>query len=424
MPSALRIIALIAAFASAVSPLCRGQQAQPKQATPAVSRVHILYFGADGGVSAGQGDVHFTCVVRNDGALPLPEGAAHVRCFTISGLDYTSGDMRPALPEMRAGEAVAIHWRLAPTDTVTPLAAGVVLLPNNVEAASATQRADSQPATQQANVGPDYAVAVVPRVARLESLDMPATLHPGAPWARTAEGIGAVGNDRVRVEAVLSRTGSPILIESSRAVPTGPWIDTAVIFPVLLVRSAVPGARSWDKDFRCTGLHAEMPTEAGTLKLEGAVGDGWTALVTLTAQKDTCAIAGSVRVTARWSEHVSSMELFGVSVPEHTPVPGEIGVPVEVNLKPPAFGADACVDATNVDGITTGFAWPGESPLPQWQWQRRELDGADGESHLAVRWTPPGPSADVAAGATLSLNFRLFALVGSTDVHDALRFAH
>src|SRR5579872_6346536 len=99
--------------------LQRAARADPPAA--AAPDLQVEYVGSDKGFAVSGQSVGVLCVIRNVGSAPLPENAARVRCYPLTGMDFMEGQLWPTLPALAPNQAVAYRWRLALTDDATPL---------------------------------------------------------------------------------------------------------------------------------------------------------------------------------------------------------------------------------------------------------------------------------------------------------------
>src|SRR5206468_1763079 len=61
------------------------------------------------------------------GSGALPESAARIRCYPLTGLDFMGGQLWPNIPALNPKQAVAFRWRLAVSDSSTPLVFSVLI---------------------------------------------------------------------------------------------------------------------------------------------------------------------------------------------------------------------------------------------------------------------------------------------------------
>ncbi|HLV79030.1 MAG TPA: hypothetical protein VKT32_02075 [Chthonomonadaceae bacterium] len=412
----------------AVQPGLQGTAPTP-DAQPAPD-VRVEYFGPARGYATGTADVDMVCVVRNEGNVSLPDRRLRLRCYILSGLDYTTGETMPLLPALAPGQAVAYHWRLTPTDASSPLAVAALLTnvpPPAPGAAGVTAPASGAgkgpsapspetPAMPPA-IAPGAALAVIPRLVTSPS-DLP---DLKAPAANASPERAWIGNDRVLMRVLASRDHLPLLLLSAKQGPG--WRTVATGVSLVRVLSSEDGQQPWWETFRWQGARVTNDKTAATLTLTGTAGSRWQAELTLQSGRDTCVIQGRLRLTP-----LEAMRLQGVQLPTLIPanvepaalaVASGVATPVAADISP--LPQDQRVAAGLQDRVTFGLAWPSESPLPGWRGTRQP------ESPVAprcgMRWeSDEGRAELVSRGQTLEFPFRLFAFTPSDTVKDAARF--
>ncbi len=399
----------------------------------------VEYFGAEGGYAVGTQSVTFLGIVRNVGAMPLPERALRLRCLPIAGLDYTTGDTLPFLPALARNQAVAFRWRFAPPQATGPLIAGLLLerappaVPmsngNGMSARTSPRgpltlgksEPPAVPEPETGNIpGARVTLAVVPRFSVAPRL-APVNALDGQPYARLEPNQARIGNDRVQAQVLATERRQPLLMLAGR--DASQWHIVATSTALFSVLAGEDGQTPWRETFRWRDSRVREDRDGAQLTLVGEAGSRWGVELILDARRDTAALSGRLRLTAR-----RTLRCFGVQLPRLlTPVnryaaePAN-GAPLAVEeADAPAF-AETNIAADRANGVTFGIAWPSAPPLDGWRWSRLP-GGGDAPGLLGAQAMSDARGAVVVAGATLEFPFRLFAFGPSDTIRDALRFA-
>lgn len=396
-------------------------QAQTEATLPAEARIE--YFGADRGYAVGAQEVILLCIVRNVGDTPLPENALRLRCYAVAGLDYTSGDLTPALPALAAGQAVAYRWRLVPSERSGPMVVAALLERSSAIAGRAGGPRVVPNASQDATPTPQTSLTVIPRFgAPPRASAIP--LKPGDPPLAGGNNQAAwVGNHLVQARILSAERRLPALALLGRS--GAEWRQLALATPLFEVRAAEEGQLPWWETFRWRDMRTEQDQNKATLRLRGDVGTRWGAEFTLTSLRDTGALTGTLRLTAR-----RNLRLYGLRLPRLLAEAEPSNVPpakangsvyllpgTETKLPP-----NVMVAATRYQGITFGLSWPSAGPFAEWK-ARRSLGGDPLFAPiLSGEWESDSRGNIVLAGATLEFSLKLFAIGPSETLLDALRF--
>jgi len=113
-----RLAALLGILMALFSPAASAQAPaapMPPASNPPMPELRVEYLGAEKGYAVGTKDFTLLCVVRNVGMAPLPDKTLRLRCYTLVGLDYTSGELTPLVPALAPNQALAFRWRLTPS---------------------------------------------------------------------------------------------------------------------------------------------------------------------------------------------------------------------------------------------------------------------------------------------------------------------
>lgn len=410
----------------------RGGQPILAQSQPVKSpSVVIETFAAEKGYIVGGESVVLLCVVRNVGADAVPEGVLRLRCYPVSGLDYTNGNMLPTLPALAPGDGVAYRWRLNPSDMRMALVAGVILEPlaNASDAPlQSPQPVAPQPAAVSPSVlplgAPQLAFAVVPRLAHAPGMgEIPGYKDPLA-HAVQREDDGLLVNGRVGVRVQLGERRDPILTLAAKQGAN--WQNLTSSLGLVRLDVGEEGQLPWWQSLRCQRMRVHEDRDSATLTLNGNIGTGCRAEVTLEMRPDTCVIVGHLHLVALRALRIAGIELpvllTGQTAIDTPPVPAGRAdgsatlLPKTASLLPD----DARLTAVHGGGATFGVAWPDSPVLPfvptvAWKWNR--LPENTGVQATGI---PTGDA--VPSGSVIDCQFRIFAFAPSGTVRDALRF--
>ncbi|MDE2127101.1 MAG: hypothetical protein KGJ62_10965 [Armatimonadetes bacterium] len=350
-----------------------------------------------------------------------------MQCSPAFGMDYTSGNTRPMLPALPAGQAVAFRWTFDANTDGAPMAASAILKPAalpdptaiNLNAAEALSTRAVPPAIADPPVLPaTIGLAEVPMLAAQgagETLNGPVT---GIPWARTAGGIGAIGNGLLRVRVSACRNGAALLSLDSGSGAA--WNAAAYACGVIRVCTASPGQSAWWRRFTVATLAASETPDSAVLTLHGKVGRGWNAIITLTVTRDTGVIQGQVQLTA-----VRNMELATLQLPMLYPANADsllnapVGVPQPVPI--PAEEPIGARLAMVKDGSATALSWSATPPLPGWTAQPVEPATSSIPAPSGVEWSAGVTPVGVNPGTSITIPFRLLVLPGANAAAEAPR---
>ncbi|HZO90911.1 MAG TPA: hypothetical protein VFB38_21480 [Chthonomonadaceae bacterium] len=422
-----------------------GTPSAPTSAPPPAPNIHIEFFGAERGYAVGTESVVFLCVVRNVGTAPLPENALRLRLFPAAGLDYTSGDTMPGLPALAPNQAVAFRWRLQPSDATGPLVAAVLFEPGAPSAEptrgpAPPSSAGIAPSAPQGVIGVAQ-VTAPPASAPSPPVPMPVpravlTVVPrfasgprvmGAsdrlPAARVQSGRAWVGNDRVGVQVVAAEGRLPVLLLAGKEGQDWRALSTGV--PLIQVQSGEEGQTPWWETFRWRNWQVTGDKDSATLILQGTLGARWRAEVHLTAQSNTAAINGRLRLIP-----LRTMRLYGVRLPRlladneaaNGAPPKADGTGVAVASETSLLPETARIAASHVGTMTFGLTWPSALPLSGWRAAPLPTGDAERLRVLGVQLEGDPQGALFTRGTPVEFTFRLFAFAPSFTLRDASRF--
>ncbi len=409
--AALRAGSVFLAWLALAAGRSLGSPLPPAQTGP-TPQVRVDYFEAERGYTVRQDDVVLLCVVHNVGGVALPEKTLRLHCLPLAGLDYTSGDTRPPLPALAPDQSVAFRWRFTATDIGTTPVAAVLVEP-------ITGVSGPDVATQAA----DVALAVAPRFDAVPHFGAPIAGADVAPQAGFVGGEAWLGSNRVGLRVFSSMRGEPILLLAVRI--GADWQTAALGLPLARVLTGEAGQVPWWQSFRWRQTRSRSDKDTATLTLVGAVGDCWHAELEFTTRRDTGAVEGRLRLTARRNTRFQALQLprLLLGSPERDTSRAD-GSPTLLPPFTPALTPDTRVAATRTpSGTTCGLTWPLATPLAGWAWTPLPTADPDTMQALGVRCVGPTPGDLILVGATVEFPFRLFALAPSDTVRDALRFA-
>ncbi len=400
-----------------------------QQATKSPSVV-IETFAPEKGYIVGGESVVLLCVVRNVGADAVPENMLRLRCYPVSGLDYTNGNMLPTLPALAPGDGVAFRWRLNPSDMRMAPVAGVILEPlaSAPDAPRTPQPVAQQPGPVSTSLPlltpPQLAFAVVPRLVHVPGMgDVPGYKDPLA-HAVQREDDALLVNGRVGVHVQLGERRDAILTLAAKEGAN--WQNLASSLGLVRLNAGEEGQLPWWQSFRCQRMRVQEDRDSATLTLNGNIGTACRAELTLEMRPDTCIIIGHLHLVALRALRVAGMELpvlltaqSAIDVP---PVPAgrADGSPTLLPKTGTLLPDDSRLAAVHGVGATFGVAWPDNPILPfvpisAWKWNR--LPENTGVQAAGI---PTGDA--MASGSVIDCQFRLFAFAPSGTVRDALRF--
>ena len=387
------------------------------QAPPVNPPIRVEYFGAERGFAIGMQAVTMLCVLRNTGAAPIAENTLRLRCYTLAGLDYTTGETWPVLPSIGAGQTVAYRWVLVPAANGGPLIASALITENKPINVAAPGPANDF----AANFAPQAVLNVIPRLAAEPKLDPPNVPPGAAPQAVASEDSAWLGNERVGVRIVAAGNREPILLLGGKF--GADWKLLALSASLFSVLSGEPGQIPWRQTFHWSDSRPASTHAGAALTLRGALGTQWRGEVTLQTQSGTAAIQGTFRLTAR-----RLMRLYDCQIPRliardaAKPLPGAAnGTPNAFSDLPAVLPENARIAAARTGPFTFGIAWPGNFAYANWTAQKNPAVPLTDFPLLGAAWRS-GPGTLMQPGETIEIPFRLFAFAPSETLRDALRF--
>ncbi len=395
---------------------------------PATNDVRIETFAAERGYVVGAENAVLLCVVRNMGSAPLPENLLRLRCYPISGLDYTNGNLLPVLPALAPGQAVAYRWRFAPSEGRSALVAGVVL--EKAEQGAGREQGTGNreqntptPNTEYRTPNTQLAFAVVPRLPRPLTLGDVPVIKDTLAHAGEQGATSLLLNSRVAARVQMGErreTGLVLGVKDGAG-----WRSVAGSLVPLRVCVGEDGQSPWWQTFRCQQVRSREDKTSATLTLTGSVGNACRAEITLESRPDTCVLNGKVHFTALRPLRLSGIQLPAlqtVSDDKTLPVPRADGSPSLLPEPAALIPDDARLAAGRNGGVTFGVAWPSDPPFPAWKWSRLPL--ADGlvTFVLGAQAVGEGRGDTLAAGSSIEIPFHWFAFAPSDTIRDATRF--
>ena len=398
-----------------------------------LTTVKVEFFGAEKGYAAGSGHVTLLCVLRNTGKEPLPASTLRVRCYALSGLDYTDGELTPLVPALSPGQAAAFRWHLAPTDRSNALVATALLMRAVTPARLAAQNpvvvnpnpAETDPALDQPAPVPHAFLSVIPHISSPAAATAPPSGFAGPASVYTST-HAKIGNDRVSLRLQLAAGRAPVGFLAGKAGTA--WQTAGVVFPLFSILAAGDGQKPWQRAFKWSTTDSHTDADASQLVLTGNCGDDWEAQITLETRKDTGAINGRLRLKARRTSRLFAVQLPRITAPTDSakPAPPADGNGIVLTVDPDAADASAMEGAAAVHRgmLTSGISWTPRSPVTDWLATKLPAGDTEHAVQLGVGW---GASADSRGevflpGGLVEFAFRLFCASPSLTVRDAERF--
>ena len=381
-------------------------QSQPAKSNPAPN-IRIISFSAERGFVVGSSPVTLLCVIKNVVDAPLPEKTLRVRCFALSGLEYTSGETRPILPALAPKQTVAFRWQLGVREAKGAMVAGAL-----IEAVGALPPSLTLPGNR----------SVVTTILRLPRLPSVGTYNPKPTDPPKADDEGFIGNERVALWVFQGERQQPALLMAVREEAS--WRTVTLAVPLLEIQCGEEGQQPWWETFRWRNSAVKNEIDSATLTLNGTFGTRWKANLTFEAKRDTSAIEVTLRLIP-----IRAVRLYGVRLPNmideftkpDTTTKAD-GSEIGITYAEPILPENSPVVANRNNGITYGMAWTENSPFPNGNWQPSPLTNSTLYPLLSAQWTAPASGLLILPGATVEIRFRVFALSPSETVKDALRF--
>ena len=404
-----------------------------KPAAAAISDLRVEFFGAERGYSVGAENVPVLCILRNAGTAVLPADSVRLYCYPLVGLDYTSGEIKPVVPELAPGRSVAFRWQLAPGRGQGRLLTAVMLQSNTAVGTPLPDRkgAAASPSAlvppQGAPVPAELPRAVLAAIPHFSSQPALGSIRAGTATglvaaARTGEAW--LANDRVSLHARAAAGEEAVL--SLAAKEGANWRVLATANSLFEVLSSEDGQKAWWQRFQWQETAAHANRDAGLMTLSGNVGERWGVAFVVTARRDTGVMEGRIRLTARRNTRLFGVRLPGLLMQTDTPGGGlgrADGRAIALPLEDASVPEGPRLVAAHRAGVTFGLAWPAHAPLEGWTTEALLRGNSSLALSLDGSWTGPDRGDLILAGATIEFPFRFFAFAPSDAVHDAQRFA-
>ena len=406
----------------------------PVQSGGALPDIHVEFFGVESGYTVGTQGVILLCVVRNLGTTPLPEKTLRLRCYSVTGLEYTPCDTIPILPALAPNQAVAFRWKFLPTSAKGAMVAGVLVertspmvstpsVPDKSGPQAAGARIESStPVESDFLPAQRLFLAVVPRLEASPRV-VGGVIKPNLPpSAGSTEGEAWIGNDRVAVRISATEHQQPLLLLSGK--DGNMWRLLATSVPLLSVRSGEEGQVPWWEQFRWKETKVSGDKDSTILTLVGTLGTRWRAEIALESLRFSSNLNGRLRLTP-----LKTLRCYGVQLPrllvesaDKEAINKANGSPLLLLNEEPILSPSERLAATRTEGITFGLTWPAQLPLADWKWSRLPSAGGSVATILGTQWDSEERGTVVLAGATLDFPFRLFAFSPSDTLKDATKF--
>ncbi|MGC8669241.1 MAG: hypothetical protein ACP5VE_14110 [Chthonomonadales bacterium] len=337
--------------------------------------------------ATGTSDLLIAGTLRNAGSKPLPAGAAVVRFFTLSGLDYVSGDTSPRLPALAPGQSVTYTWRVRPTAPDARLSVALSL--------------------EEPNTPPQVRMIAIPHLLASPPEDTAPAGNAGN--VRVAGLDALLQNDRMRLRLV----GGNLAMLSCRT--PGGWRTVGAIYPLVQCVSAEAGELPWCEGFQPSSVEAITEKDLVGVLIRGSIGTKWRASLKLVARNGSAGIEEYLWLTAQ-----KSLQLWRVRFsPLHVGA-GSFGSAASEAL-PCSVSGPNFVSACRWGEITCGIVTQGLPPIRGWQ--SITLDPAPGADYRTMgnEWSAPGEPAMIPRGGVIEMRAKLFALHPSLSVQDAMK---
>ncbi len=397
----------------------------PKQDGP---EVKVEFLGAEDGFAVGTQSFTTLCIVRNVGNSSLPQGSLRLRCYTLANLDYLDGQLRPLVPPLAPNQSASFRWRLAPTSSSAPLTFAAFIERSDVgkgENPNSSGGGAVQSSSSESGIVtlPTVKTASIPHFSANPKLLSGLGSWGKIPQAIAQEDEAWVGNDRVFVHALTANGGIPILTLAAK--DGAQWKQIALVSSLAVVNSGEDGQIAWRETFKWRSSERRADKESAVLTLIGTVGSRWSATLTLEAKRDTGAVNGRLKLTAR-----RNLRCFGVQLPRlvaekesSAPTPKADGVGQVLPPDPSTMADTERMSVSHVGSTTFGMTWSSRSPFATWRSSRLPVGDPERTEVLGGQWDSDARGEIVAAGDVLEFKFRIFAFGPSYTVRDAMRFA-
>lgn len=431
----MRLPLLLAVAAKLIaSPTAASAAGQPPSAdSTALPEIRVDYFGAEKGYAEGVNTVPILCVVRNVGKSALAANTLRVRCYTLAGLDYTEGELTPLVPALAPGQAASFRWRLQPTDRSNSLVASVLI--TRVEDKSVRTASVSPvvaPGTTNAGGAVQEIVklymprAVLSVIPHLHGLVPPITGGFTLPNATSTPNAGSarIGNEHLLLRIMPTASHGAVVIIAAKS-PDG-WGTAGAASSLVEIQVAADGQLPWWRAFKWSQSDVRTDLTGATLTLTGTCGDDFEATITLQTRKDSSAIDGKVRLKARRTSRLFSIQLprLDSATDRSRPLPPLDGSSALIGTSAPDNGdLPNSVAAAHRGMVTAGLSWSEQPPLAEWVPFALPQGDTDHTVQLGMRWNSGERGEVVLPGGIIECNFRIFAYAPSDSIRDARKFA-
>ena len=417
----------LAAFFSAS---IQAQQAPPLR-KPDGPDIRIEFLGAESGYAVGTRAVTTLCVIRNVGNVSLQPNLLRLRCYTLANLDYLDGQLRTDVPALAPDQSASFRWRLSPTSASAPLVVAAFLESRE----PSLKQTQSTPANSNAlrlaffdaleettGFSPRIRTASIPHFSSFPHLLEKLSGWGNNPQASADSDDAWVGNDRVFVHVLAASGRQPALILAAK--DGGQWRQVALASPLIEVTSGEDGQNPWREMFKWRDTERRSDRDSAVIKLIGTVGNRWSAVLTLEAKKDTGAVNGRLKLTARRNLRFSAIQFPRMLVQRESsgPPPKADGVGTVLPPDPSPMSEAERIAASHIGSLTFGISWGSKTPLESLHTFRLPVGDPEHTEILGGAWESDSRGEVVLAGATLDFEFRLFAFGPSFTVKDAQRF--
>lgn len=402
---------------------------------PLSSGPTIEYFGAERGAAVGSEDVVFLAIVRNRTNTPIAAGQFRLWCYAVNGLDYTSGETMPILPILAPNQALAYRWRLSVSAGRQTLMAAALLQRVPITTRSAGSNGNN-PGVGASVILPEpeaegtsdvssiqTTIAVVPRVSRMPG-DTAISIKPGdAPNASAGPNSAAISNDLISLRIMHADRKQSVFSLAARKGTD--WSELATGISLGAILSAEEGQTPWWEAFRWKEAHAANEKDLASLILTGTFGNRWRAEMTLETHRFSSAINVRMRMVA-----LRTLRCKGFKLPEmlaerdHKTVTTlrADGSPIFCENDSSLLSESRQLSAVRRDAVTFGMTWSNTAFLQGFEWNPLPVQDPQLITVLGGTSSASDAGEVILSGASIDINFRIFAFTPSSTIKDAIKF--
>ncbi len=405
-----------------------------KRQTPSTTPT-IEYFGAEKGFAVGSDDVVFLAIVRNRTNGTISAALFRLRCYAVNGLDYTSGETMPILPELAPNQAVAYRWRLSVSEGRQILMAAALLqkAPQVLRSIAADAKGPNAGivAVRQNPVlysdsdstAIQTSIAVVPRIYRNQTAETINIKSEDTPAAAASSTTASIMNNLVGIRFTRTNQKSAIFTLYARKGTT--WSALANGMSMGAVLASEPGQKPWWEVFRWKETQVFNEKDHAVLSLSGTYGNRLKAEMTFEAHRDYSAIDAKIRFTAMQTIQCSGIRLPEILVERDKKNGVQLradGTPIFCENEVSLLADSRTLSAVRRDAVTFGMTWSTALPLNGLVWHAVPVQDSQLITLIGGTATAVNSSETVLAGKSFEVNYRIFAYAPSATIKDAFKF--